>query len=112
MGKLGFRKGIIGADGRRPPGWRDPLEGEIFGNWKWDEGHTAGNGEERQKLKLEKGGAIWLGHAHAAIGETQEILGEGTARDAYFHWGEQLPKARVVKHVPGAFRNWTHPFAC
>jgi hypothetical protein len=99
MGKLGFRKGIIGTDGRRPPGWRDLLEMEIFGEWGWEEGHVA------------KGGAIWLGKAQTGAGEKQEIFGEGTANDVFMHWGDQVPKTRLVKHVPGTFQDWTHLMA-
>ena len=105
MSKLGFRKGIIGTDGRRPPGWRDPLEGEIFGDWGWEEGHVAGNGAERQKVKGEdddRYGAIWLGKAKTGAGEQQQILNEGTAADAFAYWENRVPKTTVVKHVPGA----------
>jgi hypothetical protein len=100
LGKLGFRKSIIGADGRRPPGWRDPLEGEIFGDWAWDEDHVAGSGKEREKAKLkgEVAGAIWLGKD-----KIQRIFSESTANDVFVYWGDRIPKTRVVKHVPGTF---------
>lgn len=105
LSKLGLKKGIIGTDGRRPPGWRDPLEGEIFGEWGWEEGQVAGSGAERQKSKGEvegdKYGAIWLGQAKTGEGEKQEIFGEGKAGDAFVYWGDQVPETKVVKHVPG-----------
>lgn len=102
LNKFGHRKGIIGADGRRPPGWRDPLEGQIFGEWGWEEGQVAGDGAEREKLKgADKYGAVWLGKAKAGAGENQEIFGERMAGDTFMHWGEEVPKTRLVKHVPG-----------
>jgi hypothetical protein len=104
LSKLGFRKGIIGTDGRRPPGWRDPLEEEIFGEWGWEEGQVAGNGEEREKTKGEAGdkyGAIWLGKAKTG-GSTQETFGDGTASEAFIQWEDQVPKTSVLQHVPGA----------
>ena len=111
MSKLGFKKGIIGTDGRRPPGWRDPLEGEIFGEWGWEEGQVAGDGAERQKTKGEDGdryGAIWLGKDVTGAGEKQEIFGDGTAGDAYVYWGDQVPETKVIKHVPGALYLWAY----
>lgn len=88
----------------KPPGWRDPLEGEIFGDWGWEEGQVAGDGAEREKVKGESDdryGAIWLGQAKAGAGENQEIFGEGKAADAFVSWGDSVPKTSVVKHVPG-----------
>lgn len=106
LSKFGFKTGIIGTDGRKPPGWRDKLEGQIFGEWGWEEGQVAGNGAEREKVKggeEDKYGAIWLGQAKTGAGENQAIFGEGVAGEAFMYWGDNVPTTKVVKHVPGTF---------
>lgn len=104
LNKFGLKKGIIGNDGRRPPGWRDPLENEIFGEWNWEEGQVAGDGAERESTKgADKYGAVWLGKAKAGAGEDQAIFGEGQASDAFLQWGDKVPETKVLKHVPGGF---------
>lgn len=104
FGKFGFKSGIIGIDGRKPPGWRDELEGQIFGDWSWEEGQVAGNGAEREKVKGgkdDKYGAIWLGQGKTGSGENQAIFGEGFAGDAFLSWDSNVPTTKLVKHVPG-----------
>lgn len=105
LSKFGFQKGIIGTDGRRPPGWRDPLEGEIFGEWEWEEGQVAGTGAEREKVKGEDHwGAVWLGKEKTGAGEKPEIFGDGRAGDAFVFWDDNVPRTEVVQHTPGKLR--------
>ncbi|KAF7977347.1 hypothetical protein HWV62_4143 [Athelia sp. TMB] len=102
LNKFGFSNSIIGPDGRRPPGWRDPLESEIFGEWGWEQGQVAGDGAEREKAKgADKYGAMWMGKDKTGAGEDQAIFGEGKAGDAFVTWGDRVPQAKLVKHIPG-----------
>lgn len=104
LSKFGLKTGIIGTDGRKPPGWRDKLEGEIFGDWGWEEGQVAGNGAEREKTKggkEDKYGAIWLGQAKTGAGENQAIFGDENAGEAFVSWDDNVPTTKLVKHVPG-----------
>ncbi|KZP18125.1 hypothetical protein FIBSPDRAFT_829640 [Athelia psychrophila] len=102
LNKFGLSKSIIGPDGRRPPGWRDPLENEIFGEWGWEQGQVAGDGAEREKIKgADKHGALWMGKAKTGAGEDQLIFGDGQASNAFTNWGDNVPQSRLVKHVPG-----------
>lgn len=103
LNKFGLSKSIIGADGRRPPGWRDPLETEIFGEWGWEQGQVAGDGAEREKVKGAdtKYGAIWMGKDKTGAGEDQLIFGEGKASNTFMNWGDHVPQTKLVKHVPG-----------
>jgi hypothetical protein len=93
---------IIGKDGRRPPGWRDGLENVIFGEWRWDEGHVAGDGAERSREKgTDRYGAQWLGLDE--VGPVNgEVFGKTTADDVVVRWSDDVPTAVLVKHVPGA----------
>ena len=104
LSKFGLKSGIIGTDGRKPPGWRDKLEGQIFGDWDWEVGQVAGDGAEREKVKGgkdDKYGAIWLSQGKIGAGENQAISGQGFAGDAFLSWGDNVPTTKLVKHVPG-----------
>lgn len=92
---------IIASDGRRPPGWRDSLENEIFGTWAWEEDEVSGNGAERsQQVGEGKHGAVWLGRK--GVGELRGgSLGDLTVNDGFLRWGEDIPKSRLVRHISG-----------
>ncbi|KAG5641730.1 hypothetical protein DXG03_004321 [Asterophora parasitica] len=97
---IGSAKGLS-ADGRRPPGWRDSLENEIYGPWGWDKSEVAGDGAERtQKLAVEPHGAMWLGRKQ--VGELSgERFGGRTVNDGFLRWGEDVPQSTLVRHVSG-----------
>lgn len=99
---LGFGNSkLIGKDGRKLPGWRDGLENDIFGSWGWDEGHIAGDGEERSQVKdTGKYGALWAGQKET--GEvTNKVLGETTVNQGFWRWRDDIPQSKVVQHAPG-----------
>ncbi|KAG5331512.1 hypothetical protein C0989_008028, partial [Termitomyces sp. Mn162] len=97
---LGFGNSrVIASDGRRPPGWRDPLENEIFGTWAWEEDEVAGDGAERSQ-EVGKGNhdAAWLGRK--GVGELRGgSLGDVTVNDGFLRWGEDIPKSRLIRHI-------------
>jgi hypothetical protein len=100
---LGFGNSkLIGKDGRKPAGWRDALEAEIFGPWGWDEGHVAGDGAERSQLKdTGKYGALWAGQKET--GDVRnKFLGESTVNEGFLKWGDDIPQSKVVRHTAGA----------
>jgi len=104
--RLGLGSRVIGKDGRKPPGWRDSLEAEIFGDWPWDEGHVAGNGDERSQLKgTGRHGATWTrqGRRDDVRGSVHGSLREPTVSNALQRWGRDLPQTEVIKHVSGIF---------
>jgi hypothetical protein len=87
---------IIGPDGRKPPGWRDSLETEIFGDWVWDVGHVAGHFRETsQPIVASRHGASWLWRKPSL-----HLAGD-SVHDALQRWGDDLLQTRVVSHVPG-----------
>ncbi|KAJ7683011.1 hypothetical protein B0H17DRAFT_1014582 [Mycena rosella] len=91
----------IGADGRKPPGARDALEELIYGDWAWDAEEIAGDGLERSQAKgVGRHGAMWVGRRDAGP-VTSRSLGEETVDQAFWRWGEDVPRTKVVKHVPG-----------
>ncbi|KAF5381298.1 hypothetical protein D9615_008391 [Tricholomella constricta] len=92
---------LIAPDGRRPPGWRDSLEDEIFGSWGWEEGQLAGDGAERsQELGVGMHGATWAGRKE--VGELRgRRFGERTVNDGFVRWGEEIPQSKLVRHVSG-----------
>jgi len=94
---------IIDTHGRKPPGWRDNLEKDIFGDWPWDEGHVAGDGAERSQSKgTGRYGAIWLGRKETGdVGG--KVFGHRTVDEALSWWGDQIPQTKLVGHVPGMF---------
>lgn len=92
---------VIAPDGRKPDGWRDKLEDEVFGTWNWDEGHVSGDGKGGHQGKGTGGyGALWAGEA--VIGALDRLMfGGESIRDAVNRWGADIPRATLVKHVPG-----------
>ncbi|TFK38131.1 hypothetical protein BDQ12DRAFT_684016 [Crucibulum laeve] len=95
------RTKVLGKDGRKPHAWRDPLERDIYGDFGWDEGHAAGDGEERSQPKGNgRHGAMWIGRE--AVGPLLgPKLGKTTVDQGLIWWSEDIPKTSVVKHVPG-----------
>ncbi|RDB30838.1 hypothetical protein Hypma_005828 [Hypsizygus marmoreus] len=97
---LGSSK-FISKDGRKPAGWRDALEDEIFGSWGWDDDHVAGDGAERSQLNgVGRHGAMWAGRK-----ETGELggrtFGETTVNEGFVKWGDEIPRSSLIRHVPG-----------
>ncbi len=91
----------IDRDGRKPKGWRDKLELDIFGDWGWDQGHVAGNGDERtQKPGTGPHGATWVSKAEA--GELSgKLFGEVSVDQAIQRWQDNVPSTKVLKHTAG-----------
>jgi hypothetical protein len=86
FGGLGL-KTLIGKDGRKPPGWRDNLEMDVYGDWDWDEGRTA---SESQPGKY---AGSWK--------KKDKKYGELTVNDALQRWEEDIPQTQLLKHAPG-----------
>ncbi|KAG6864008.1 hypothetical protein C0991_001146, partial [Blastosporella zonata] len=95
------RSNLIAPDGRRPPGWRDSVENEIFGTWAWEEGQVAGDGAERtQRVGEGNYSATWL--SRKEVGELRGgSLGQSTVNDGFLRWGEDIPQTKLVRHVSG-----------
>jgi hypothetical protein len=93
----------IDRDGRKPNGWRDKLELDIYGDWTWDEGHVAGNSEERtQRIGTSLHGAAWA--SRAEIGDVAgKLFGEVSVDEALQWWRDDPPQTKVLKHVPGSW---------
>ncbi|KAH8987841.1 hypothetical protein EDB92DRAFT_2115927 [Lactarius akahatsu] len=108
----------IGPDGRRPEGYRDGLENEIFGEWDWEPGHIAavkeaesarvmhgktyGNPDAYLRGEGQSGEqAMWL----QGVGEGRYGQGEGlgstSVNDDLVRWGEDVPTTQLLRHVPG-----------
>lgn len=90
----------LDSDGRKPPGWRDKLEDDIFGQWPWDKGYIMGHLRERgQSVGTGRHGALWIWR------QKQEPPSETSFADsvnnALERWGDDIPQTKVVKHVPG-----------
>ncbi|KAJ6595851.1 hypothetical protein DFH09DRAFT_974054 [Mycena vulgaris] len=91
----------IGPDGRRLLPSADPLEDMIYGDWAWDPNQIAGDGRERSQGKgVGRYQAMWVGKRDAGP-PTSKSLGETTVDQAFWRWGDAVPRAKVVKHVPG-----------
>lgn len=88
---------IIGKDGRRPAEWRDSLEKFIYGEWHWDEGHTAGD-ERTKVLSGDIYGALWHDRGKIDDVRTEE---DGEMHDVLEFWGSNAPTTRLIRHVPG-----------
>ncbi|KAL4256429.1 Glycosyltransferase family 61 protein [Pleurotus pulmonarius] len=88
---------IIGSDGRRPAEWRDSLEKFIYGEWHWDEGHTAGD-ERTKVLSGDIYGALWHDRGKIDDVRTEE---DGEMHDVLEFWGSNVPTTRLIRHVPG-----------
>ena len=82
---------LIGKDGRKPPGWRDQLEMDVYGDWEWNEGHTASDSSQPKIT----------GNYSATWRWKDERYGEVTVNDALQRWGENIPQTQLLKHVPG-----------
>ena len=93
FGGLGL-KTLIGKDGRKPPGWRDALERDVYGDWNWDKGYTA----SESQLKVN-------GKYPASVG--RKTAGQGgsklTVNDALQRWGRDIPQTQLLKHTPGSY---------
>lgn len=108
----------IGPDGRRPEGYRDRLENEIFGEWDWEPGHIA-TVKEVESARVMHGKtyshpdayirgagltgeqAMWLqgvGEGHYGQGEG---LGSASMNDGLVRWFEDVPRTQLKQHVPG-----------
>jgi hypothetical protein len=97
-----FSTSLISTDGRKPFGWRDRLEREIFGDWEWDEGHIARDRSERSRAKGHSTyGAIWLGRAETGV-VAGEVFGDEAVNGVMRWWGDDVPRTSVLKHTPGA----------
>jgi hypothetical protein len=109
LSSLGFGNSkIIANDGRKPPGYRDALEDEIFGPWGWDEGEVAGDGAERSQLKVTgRHNAMWLGREETGV-LGGKVFGDTTVNEGFLRWQEDIPQSKLVRHVPGA--SYTLPF--
>ncbi|KAF8644907.1 hypothetical protein AX16_008190 [Volvariella volvacea WC 439] len=102
------RSNAIGNDGRKQASGRDQLENTIFGDWGWDEGQVAGDGVERsQRRGTGRHGAMWINYAEANGNGDKRLLNSqigsqcATIDHGVRRWSENVPKTRVVKHVPG-----------
>jgi hypothetical protein len=93
----------IDRDGRKPNGWRDSLENEIYGDWRWDEGHVAGNGDERtQRVGTGRHGAAWA--SKADIGDVAgDPFGQVSVDEALQWWRDDVPQTKIKYHVPGMY---------
>lgn len=89
---------LIGTDGRKPTGWRDRLEAEIFGDWVWEEGHVVGHFREKsQPVVASRHGALWLYRENPVLPSDSVY----PIHDALQRWGSDIPQTKVVSHVPG-----------
>ena len=92
FGGLGL-KTLIGKDGRKPPGWRDALEMDVYGDWNWDEGYTA----SESQLKVN-------GKYPASVGRKNTgEAGKLTVNDALQRWERDIPQTQLLKHTPGSY---------
>lgn len=90
---------LIGPDGRKPPGWRDTLEIDIYGDWVWEEGHVVGHLRERsQPIVATRHGASWIWKRHPSRLSDDTM---GPVHEALQRWGNDIPQTRVLAHVPG-----------
>ncbi|KAF9450284.1 hypothetical protein P691DRAFT_665614 [Macrolepiota fuliginosa MF-IS2] len=91
----------IGSDGRKPSGWRDKLELAIYGDWGWDEGHVAGNGDERsQRAGTGRHGATWANRRE--VGKVAgKLFGEVPVDQALQWWRDDVPETKILKHTAG-----------
>jgi len=90
----------LGRDGRKPNGWRDRLELEIFGDWIWEQGHTAGDSDEQ--TGTDRHGAAWVSKPQVRQMEGN-VVSDLSVNEALQQWLDGPPQTKVLKHVPGAF---------
>lgn len=101
LGLGGGGRTAIGPDGRRAPAARDALEKTIYGDWAWDAEDIAGDGLERSQAKgVGRHGAMWVGKRDVGALRSRS-LGESTVDQAFWRWGDALPRTKLMKHVPG-----------
>ncbi|KJA13016.1 hypothetical protein HYPSUDRAFT_152040 [Hypholoma sublateritium FD-334 SS-4] len=103
LSRLGVGSTVIGDDGRKPAGWRDSLELDIFGTWQWFRGHVAGDGTERSQLTGSgRHGAQWVALKDIEdVGGLQKPFGDSTVNDVLQNWGDDIPQTRLVNHASG-----------
>jgi len=92
----------LARDGRKPNGWQDALELQIFGDWIWDQGHIAGDSDQQaQKIGTDpQYGAAWA--SKAQVRQTaDDVLGDLSVNQALQQWPDGPPQTKVLKHVPG-----------
>lgn len=106
---------VLEQDGRRPAGWRDALEDEIFGTWAWPAGRVAvgigkppeGEGShyqddalwgERLRQRLDRGPVERTPDA-----EDLDKAGWGPAslNEGFVRWEGRMPETEVLTHTPG-----------
>ena len=92
----------LARDGRKPNGWRDALELQIFGDWIWDQGHIAGDSDQQaQKIGTDhQYGAAWASKAQVRQ-MADDVLGDLSVNQALQQWPDSPPQTKVLKHVPG-----------
>ena len=92
----------LARDGRKPNGWRDALELQIFGDWIWDQGHIAGDSDQQaQKIGTDhQYGAAWASKAQVRQ-MADDVLGDLSVNQALQQWRDSPPQTKVLKHVPG-----------
>ncbi|KAJ7687783.1 hypothetical protein B0H14DRAFT_2487631 [Mycena olivaceomarginata] len=98
---LGGGRAVVGRDGRRLPAARDALEKLIYGDWAWDEEQIAGDGVERSQAKgVGRHGAMWVDKREVGA-LTGSSLGQTTVDQAFWRWGADVPRTKLMKHIPG-----------
>ncbi|PFH49927.1 hypothetical protein AMATHDRAFT_146494 [Amanita thiersii Skay4041] len=91
----------ITDDGRKPEGWRDDMEEDVYGSWPWDKNHIAGEGlDVGQPKGTGRHGAMWMNRKDVGPVRSPN-LGETRVDQALVWWQENVPKTKLVKHVPG-----------
>ena len=90
---------LIGPDGRKPPGWRDNLEVDIYGDWVWEEGHVVGHFREQSRpIVATRHGASWVWRRHPSRLSDDTM---GPVHEALQRWGNDIPETKILAHVPG-----------
>ncbi|PPQ99250.1 hypothetical protein CVT24_009295 [Panaeolus cyanescens] len=91
----------LGVDGRKPAGYRDQLEEEIYGSWNWDEDHVAGEGNERNhEIGSDRHGAFWKEY-HETEADLRRKAMWSTVDNALQRWQDNIPQTKLLRHAPG-----------